>query len=434
MNSHLHPLLIEPTDTFFFRDSIPMSAGQGRGAGARIPLPSTLHEAFRASLCEKYGFENRGGFRPREADRSGGWLGKAKSVDPNGGFKDFQSLQIIGPFPFLESRPGSPGGLFFPAPLDLVYGEDHAAHVLGVMPLPDRSHSGQLPCVAVSPVPASKNQPSGYLSASDTTAYLAGDLKKLNASSDSDESTRYPIVKIDTFFREEYRIGVALDPSRNAAAESQLFSATHARPDEQFRLAAWAGLKAPANGEANKLGGLDFLILGGERRIARVHRDRGTLPEFPGPKIPDGSEPVILKWSLVTPGVFAHGWLPGWCRSSDGHLRLPDHFVCLKSNKSSPPPKARLIATCLGKPIAFAGRDVVREQPKPTQLAVPAGSVYYFLCADAAAARDLANLLHWRPRSDVFGEKGYGFGLCSLATTHPTSPDVRQLADQLLSA
>ena len=33
----MNPILVEPSDTFFFRDSIPMSAGQGRGAGARLP-------------------------------------------------------------------------------------------------------------------------------------------------------------------------------------------------------------------------------------------------------------------------------------------------------------------------------------------------------------------------------------------------------------
>jgi hypothetical protein len=46
----MKPLLIEPTDVLFFRDAIPMSAGQGKGTGARVPFPSTLHEALRASL------------------------------------------------------------------------------------------------------------------------------------------------------------------------------------------------------------------------------------------------------------------------------------------------------------------------------------------------------------------------------------------------
>ena len=67
-------------------------------------------------------------------------------------------------------------------------------------------------------------------------------------------------------------------------------------------------------------------------------------------------------------------------------------------------------------------------------LAVPAGSVLYFLCDSAATGTELARLLHWRPRSDFYGEKGCGYGLCSFAVKlHRTSPDIRTLASELLT-
>jgi CRISPR-associated protein Cmr3 len=417
----MNPILVEPSDTFFFRDSIPMSAGQGRGAGARLPLPSTFHEALRASLFEKHGRSTEpAAFRPKEAPRTGGWLGQGKSVISRGS-KDYQSLQVAGPLPYLMPEKDSPGGLHFPLPLDVVFDEQNKAHTLQLLALDGESHSASLPAVTVSPAPARKDQPSGFLSAEAMNAYLRGDLTKL-------ESKDALLVSGD-LFEPEYRIGVAIDESSRSAASGQLYSATHARPADRFRFAAWTGLKNPLSGEDEKLQRLDFLILGGERRISRIYSENVTLPvpALPSPTGADG--PAILRWSLVTPAVFAHGSLPGWCRDTSSSAR-PTGQVCLPL----PSGRAHLIATCQGKPLAFAGWDVVAQQSKPTQLAVPAGSVFYFLCENAAVARELGTLLHWRPRSDVFGEKGFGYGLCSYsAHFHPTSPDVRAMATKLFT-
>ena len=68
---------------------------------------------------------------------------------------------------------------------------------------------------------------------------------------------------------------------------------------------------------------------------------------------------------------------------------------------------------------------------KPTQLAVPAGAVYYFKCTTAEDAANLASVLNWNGsdtnpttiknrRSTLFGEKGFGLGVCG--TWHFPSP------------
>ena len=82
----------------------------------------------------------------------------------------------------------------------------------------------------------------------------------------------------------------------------------------------------------------------------------------------------------------------------------------------------------------MSGWDVVEKRAKPTQLAVPAGSVFYFLCENRHTAAALAARLHWHPHSDHYGEKGCGYGLCSFAVeTHVTSSDVRALAKELFN-
>ena len=420
----MKPVIIEPSDTFFFRDSIPMSAGQGRGAGARLPLPSTLHEALRASLFEKYGrSDTRASFRPKDAARSGRW-DKYQSM-PSQGSKDYQSLQVAGPLPYLvpdAHNADAPAGLYFPLPLDLVFDGQIKAHSLQILVIDTSRHTATLPALAVSPAPASKEQPSGFVAAAAMQSYLDGGLSGI--------LTKNSIIKSGELFEPEYRVGVAIDSSSQSAAEGQIYSATHGRPAERFRFAAWTGLKNPSANEVSNLQCLDFLILGGERRISRIHRNGVTLPVPVLPAVPFVDGPVILKWVLATPAVFVNGSLPGWCRDTSSAAR-PDGEVCLPLKAG----RAKLIATCHGKPIAFAGWDVVKGESKPTQLAVPAGSVFYFLCENNTTAGELGKLLHWRPRSDVFGEKGFGYGLCGFANQfHPTSQDLQTLALRLFSA
>jgi CRISPR type III-B/RAMP module-associated protein Cmr3 len=423
----MKPVLIQPSDTFFFRDSIPMSAGQGRGAGARLPLPTTLHEAIRASLFEKHGRSDPDGskFRKPRTDKKMR-LADAEKYHSKGSI-DFQSLQVVGPLPWLAPGDAQPGGLLFPLPLDLVWGEDRRAHLLNLLSLPARQRSSELPALTVSPVPASKTQPSGFLTADQMQRYLQGELGGLTGTLRDDGQSVFPIVKHTDLFEPEYRIGVSLDPATTSALDGQLYAATHGRPDERFRLAAWLGLKRPRPDEEEKLSRLDFLLLGGERRIARLWRDPADLAIPVRPAAPDGDGPVLLKWVLATPAVFTGGSLPGWCIDTSSRNR-PRGEVCLKLDEG----RARLVAACLGKPVAFAGWDTVENRSKPTRLAVPAGSAYHFLCENAATAAALADKLHWQPRSDQYGEKGCGYGLVSFdARFHPTSPDIRQLASNL---
>jgi len=86
-------------------------------------------------------------------------------------------------------------------------------------------------------------------------------------------------------------------------------------------------------------------------------------------------------------------------------------------------PQAELLASCVGSPISVSGWDAVDNHPKPTLKAVAAGAVYWFLCEDSETANQLIKKIHWQPRSDMFGEKGYGYGVCTAQATKIDFPE-----------
>lgn len=420
-------LLIEPTDVLFCRDAIPMSAGTGRGAGCRMPFPSTLHEAMRASLL-------------KHADKEE----HEKSLRGRGGklisTHAFNSLRVAGPFPWSSEHK-----VLLTVPLDVVLHEDKLGHGkrlhkldLHVQPnaptAPVAAGSLQPACIPVASTPPDKNGAlHGWWNVAQYKAYLAGN------------SAAFEALKTDELWQPEYRIGVQIDPANFSAVGGQLFAGTYMRMTEHARLYFDAELADVAESKASErqaLQSLEWLLLGGERRLSRMHNEKcDPLAELrQAPTIKDLGGPVLLKWVLATPAIFSHGHIPGWCTHPDerpdgipvGHVRLSHSKKRKRANGTSLPGKAALVSWCLGKPQTVSGWDAMEQRAKSTQLAVPAGSVYYFLCENTATANVLAAKLHWRPRSDHYGEKGCGYGLCSFEVSlHPASPDIHFLCSQV---
>lgn len=408
----MNTVLLEPQDTLFFRDGIPMSAGQGRGAGCRLPFPNTLHEAVRAALLTRSGtrIEGRIPGRSTGSDRQGKWQTPTSTSDERLiSSTAFQSLQTVGPLPFHTGC-----GTLWPMPLDLARDAESRWHILQLLAYPSQHDNVPLEAIAVSPVGPEKKRPSGWWTTEQLSQYLAGEVHNLGE----------PFLT-SKLWQEEYRVGVTIDPARQSAEDGQLFSGTYLRPAKETRFIAGIQLKNPKPGEDEALAALDHILLGGDRRMVRLSKE--TTLQAPAKPDYQGDGPVLLKWMLVTPAVFAHGWLPGWLKDTQGNR--PPGDACLKDL----PARCRLVSICLGKPDTIGGWDIAANSPKPTQFAVPAGSVYYFLCENAAAANALAGLLHWRPRSDQYGEKGYGYGLCGHASFFRTSPDVPTFAQNVFS-
>lgn len=399
--------LIEPTDVLFFRDGIPMSSGMGNGAGCRLPFPSTLHEALRASLLKANGEE------VPSADITG--RGGKKIAT-----KAYQSLRAVGPFPYREDR-----GILLPVPLDAAFdgskGTLHRLQLLAQTGASAENNTFTPACLPVATTPPDKHgRLQGWWAADQYKRYLCGETVARDGV--------FQPIPTEELWSAEHRMGLAIDPATLSAKDGQLFAGSYMRVHSTTRFCLEAS--AADNAEQQRLHALDWVLLGGDRRLARLWRQT-TSPfdalrePLAAPVKPDG--PALLKWALVTPAIFAHGSLPGWCQDTKRDRPggpLPAGRVCLDL-----PGKASLVSWCLGKPQTVTGWDALRGEAKPTQLAVPAGSVFYFLCENAATATALAQKLHWQPRSDHYGEKGCGYGLVSFDTTlHPTSPDIRQLA------
>ena len=440
----MKPLLLEPTDVLFFRDAVPMSAGQGKGAGCRMPFPSTIHEAFRSSLLlvsdRGTGGKTEEG-RPRHAPKRGSWHDRAWPEEDRRRIatRAFRSFRTVGPLPFLES---ARLGLLLPMPLDVAFERDpdqeanEPPRFLRRLVLwRDNSVTSEgtatpsafrVPCLPCAVTPPDKHaQLHDWWTVQQYTVYLSGDAEN--------RDNRFRPLPTDSLWQAEHRIGVEIAPDTFAARSGQLYAGAYLRPHADTRFAVQAWSEKPANGEEQELNALDWLLLGGERRLARVWHDPKTDPFAALPPAPEvnHSGPCLLKWVMVTPAIFRHGSLPGWCADTKRHRLaglLPVGRVCLEL-----PGRAQLISWCLGKPLAISGWDVVEGRAKPTQLAVPAGSVYYFLCENAETGNALAKKMHWQPRSDFYGEKGCGYGLCSFdVKMHATSADVSTLARELL--
>ena len=171
--------------------------------------------------------------------------------------------------------------------------------------------------------------------------------------------------------------------------------------------------------------------------------------------LPQGAkiEGVRVKWVLLThavfPGIAASekrgrkinphpgGWLPNWINPTTGEVELRDGPGEEKAKRRDLKPgkaiSARLVAARIPKPLPITGwtealhlkgKSLEREHgARSTQLAVPAGAVYYFEAGSAEAASKLAAALNWHGgdpnpvtiknrRSTLLGEKGFGLGVC----------------------
>ncbi len=429
-------LELEPLDTLFFRDARPMQAGAGSGGhGARWPLPTVVHEALRTALLRRSGplpasRAKRGHHRPNRSRQR--WIAT----------RDFESLRLVGPLPVRE------GVLYLPRPADVVPGG--RGHVTVMAPLAVRLGRSSPPVAAVDLCPDGKHPGQGA-GGEGPVRWLRGVAAVVEPS--KDEVTPWiplpdfvrlircgpggtvDLSKVEPLWDTEFRVGIELNPATRTVVESHFYTSEHLRLREGVRVWLAAELSPTAerrDAEVGRLGELagGSLTLGGESRRCRVVSSRAELVVESPPVAAHG--PWGVRWVLATPAVFEGGWRPGWVCAETG-------AVCLRAEtsrgpeesrgawrerlKSAPEIRARLVAVCSGKPVAFSGWELLGAKdgdggsakqpgPKPTRLAVPAGSVYYFEAETREDAEALVKVLHGRTRSDRFGEKGMGLGFC----------------------
>lgn len=208
------------------------------------------------------------------------------------------------------------------------------------------------------------------------------------------------------------RTHVSIEPTTRAASGGDLFEtegldlgATFGRNDDSrggLRLLAKCG---EAMGEA-------LVHLGGKRRLAALKPE--TQSTWPAP--PDTWRASIraaegLCMTLLTPGIFASGYRPGWLDSE-----------LTGSPPSAPRLKLKLLAAAVHRWEPHSGWDLAKRRPRPTRKLAPAGTTLWLRILDAGAV-DVADALWLGSISDGEQDRRDGFGL---ALPSPwTPPDSR---------
>lgn len=390
---------LEPFDTLFFRDARPME-GSAAGRGARWPLPTVLHEALRSALLRAHGSEL--GPKRLSGHRRNG---VRRSIVT----RDFESLRLLGPLPMRGSVP------YLPTPADLVPDGEGGRTLLA--PLDGNPGRTNFPASWLRPVAATarpgKETLPNWLTLDDFTKALRGELRDL-------------ALQEPPLWTSERRIGIEIDPERRSVVEGKFYLAEHLRLIGDVTLWIEAGLaeQSPEWDQLRALAG-SALLLGGESRSCRIAPSTSHVkPEPPKPT-------TRIKWVLASPALFLGGWRPNWIDQSTGTVLLKagettrrpgeDRLTWRTRIRELPDIDAKLVAVCSDKPIAFSGWDLSLPAaegksgmggPKPTRLAVPAGSVYYFEAGSPEAGAALVRALHGRTQSDLMGEKGLGWGFC----------------------
>ncbi len=406
-----HDFRLRPQGVIFMRDARPMEASDA-GLGANWPRPdqlyAALHHAFLTQWPDLQPWESADGkthtFRDKRQDE---FRRQSKDKNHDSSLR-FGALKTVGPFPRKDD-----GRLFLPCPLDL---DMELIPCTGTdLPKP-LTHAF---------LPRSKGKVS-------LPAWLPADAYRqyLERGTVPDEALDKP----EHLYDAERNIGVAIDPATGTAADSKLYQAEYLRLAQDVTMAFTAQCDLSQRGNRTQV--TDVLarpdaprqvIIGGQQGIADLEDDASL--DFPSADI----RTCFLRWTLISPACYRQGWLPSWL-DADGNVMLKD--IIRDPNESrldwkrrqaeAKPVGGRLIAARIGKPLPVSSWNVmsspsapsaggrIHAGPKPTMLLVPAGSAYVFECASVEQARTLARLLNApNPRSDAFGEKGLGLGLCS---------------------
>ena len=418
-----HKFHIEPRDLLFMRDGRPMEASDA-GLGANWPRPDQIWNAFINAFHARW---------PEHQE----WEGydhkyKAGADDNKDSSFRFGALKSIGPFPV----DGEKKEIYLPCPLDLSCDEDGMLHPMNLV----RAENTNMPAplkYAFSSSKLGKNEPPQWISSKNYAEYLSGNCFKQE--------------KIE-LYEEERNIGIAIDPGTNTTIEGKFYQAEYLRLRNSTRMAVQTSCVLKNNidifakiAEEEKIISNVPFVFGGQQGIALLSSPSHSfsLPESSISSPTSGK--VLLRWTLISPAVYPEipenaakgvkrhhgGWLPNWIDPQTGKVMLPKKEILKDKNESREEWRRRvekadkfsacLVAARIGKPLPFSGWDF-KTGPKPTMLAVPAGSCYIFECDNSEEAKDLSDALSWNGgngdwvrnrRSTVFGEKGFGLGVCS---------------------
>ena len=173
------------------------------------------------------------------------------------------------------------------------------------------------------------------------------------------------LVKSDTLWQGETRVGIGLRGASRAAEEGRLFSVEHIAPVQQEHEKVSAGLLVGIAGCDEILPQSGLLRLGGDGRAAQFE----PMPPDVHHTVPVAAIQNKNRFKLVlqTPGLFENGWLPDRVIEKDGGYLLEYDDL-----------RARLACAAVTRHEVISGWDLAAWAPKDAHRAVPSGSVYWF--------------------------------------------------------
>lgn len=368
--------VIDPKSPLLFRAGRP-SDPAGDPETLAFPLPTTLAGAFRTL----YG--DASSKPPQNADE---WLALRKH------------LAVHGP---LAARIDETGAVdaFFPRPADAVYLKDMqgrpAVYRLAPEPLPDYARHCDLPD-GLMPVCVEK-APKAKPVIGDPWWSLKNMLRWLHGGKPTDPPNslgwRGPA--------RDYRMHVALDPRSLSAVDSKLFQTQGLDfgPVADDTQRGWTGERyallahLPEN-EVQE----GFRRIGGEGRLAHILRNDAAWPGIDA----DLSEKLrgsrFIRLVLVTPALFANGWLPAWL--NDDLRGTPPGFEGRIELRLS------ALANPRWEPVS--GWNIAACRPQSVRRMAPSGTVYWF---EVIQGGEQIDALWLHPISDGEQNRKDGFGL-----------------------
>lgn len=465
----LHQILLQPTDVVFFRDGRPM-AGSLAGHTAAWPSPNVTNYALHAALHRA----DLANIHQHRRGRSGSYSQDETHRDRKFGSLVTAGPFPVRPDDKLGGS--SADTWFFPRPADSKPSQDNSIEVTLLPAKPDGKDERWTGSSLPDPLKYAVGNKQGpnkdaggepWISELAFSAYLRGSEFKPKSGVGSHFLCDSEIAD------REHQMGIGIDPETQAQNGESFYSAHYLRQRDEFRLGLLAKIEdqdfkehdgdlieAVFNGHPTQI------LVGGQQRVctARCNRNSGPLPLPKG--LSDGFNTSgieaknrwMVKWVLLTPAIWPEipggpskrgtprkyhpgGWLPNWICHQTGSLLL--EVVSGEERRSrrrlnydgkgyasNPNIQARLVAAIVPKPQVVTGWALPNKSAdhpaggaKSTHLAVPAGAVYYFEAGTADDARKLAAALNWHGsnsqfptignrRSTLFGEKGFGLGVC----------------------
>lgn len=372
--------LIEPMAPLVFRSGKPF-AGPIGADGANFPLPSSAAGLMRTVAADQ----------------------KKQPFS-----EELRQQAVRGPLLVRYDSPEKLNALV-PKPADALYlkGENGEVEIVRLQPAALPEHCGSdLPdgLLPVQMAKTLKGKPvSGpqYWALADLTAWQGG--KNLSFQSVRDNGLES--------LPSEQRTHVALDPETLASDDGRLFQTSGLdlqaawQPDKHKWSDTRLGFLAQTTAELKN----GLVTFGGERRMSRLEKlsAKADWTCRNAALTAEVRKAGGLRLTLITPAIFAGGYLPGWLDASTLEGTPP----------SCPGLRVKLQAVAIDRWVPVSGWDLAAWKPKAMRKAVAAGAVYWF--SVIGEAPDNLESLWLAPLSDDSQDNRDGFGMATAAAWQP---------------